>query len=387
MGGVLVISERGPSSRGGLAVASTRIARQAAARGEPAHLLYLSKESSPGARGHKREPTGLTLHPLGPPSRDERRRMALTDHALELVATHELDLVHGMYGTAGGYLATLVGAIAGIASVASLRGNDLDRGLFRAADLPFLSHAVREATRVTGVSRALSSRAARVFGLPVAHITNSVDADAFRPERRDNTLAAALGIPHDAEVIGFSGELREKKGMRFLLPAFARLATERPLHLLLIGGVRADAEDALAVFRDKVGSEVFRRVHEVEYSRDPSRQSRLMALCDAFVFPSLFEGTPNAVLEAMATARPVLATAVGGHLDLIDHGVSGALLPMDALDRLPDAIEEMLDLSDAERAAMGAAARERVIVRHAPDDESTAWAALYEAARADISRT
>lgn len=379
MPGVLIVSERALPGRGGLAVATSRIAKQAAARGEQVHLLAFSKDSAPGARG-RREQDGVVVHPLGPPATEERRLMALTDHAVELAREHDLDVVHGMYATRGGYVATLAAAVVGARSVIAISGNDLDRGLYRAADLPFLAHAMRHATVATAVSRSAAERASAIFDRPVEHVTNSVDAARFSPERRDNTLAAALGLEPDAAVLGFVGELREKKGMRFLLPAFAHLCEQRSARLLLIGGLRADAREAFEAF-ERSAPEAAARIVTVDYARDADRLTRLLALCDLMVFPSLYEGTPNAVLEAMASARPVLATAVGGHTDLITHGETGALLGLDALDRLPEAIEELLDLPREERDRLGAAARAHVLERHRPEDESDAWAEVYARAR------
>ncbi|MCB9753555.1 MAG: glycosyltransferase [Myxococcales bacterium] len=381
--GTLIIAERALPDRGGLAVASSPIAAHAAARAPGrVHLLALSSDAPPGGRAARRqqhEAGDVALHLVGPLPSQGDTLMALTDHALELIDAHALDLVHGVYATRAGYVATIAAAARGLPSIVSLRGNDLDRGLFRAGELPFLQHALTRASFVTGVSRALCERASRVFGRPVAHITNSVDATVFKPETRDNSLVASLGLA-GATVIGFAGELREKKGMRYLLPAFAEVCRRRDAHLLLIGGVRRDAEEALAAFA-RAAPEAHARIHALDYARKPARLCGLLALCDLMVFPSLQEGTPNAVLEAMAAERLVLATAVGGHLDLITHGEHGALLPLDELDRLPGAIEEMLELPEETRSRMTAAARARVIAAHAPADEQAAYAELYARAR------
>src|SRR5690242_4193442 len=101
MSGVLIVSDRALPARGGLAVATSRIAGQAAARGERAHLLFLSRDAAPGMRGRKEE-DGVVLHPLGVLPSDEKNKAALTDHAREIVREHGLDLVHGMYATQGG---------------------------------------------------------------------------------------------------------------------------------------------------------------------------------------------------------------------------------------------------------------------------------------------
>lgn len=376
---VVFIAERALPDHGGLAVATSRIAQAAAARGERVHLVHLSREAPPGAR-HTREHDGVTVHLVGRLARDDDATMALADHARDVVRDAQADVVHGIYAVRAGYVATLVAAWTGAASVVSLRGNDLDRGLFRAADLPFMSHAVVHADVVTGVSTEICDKASRVFRRDVAYVPNSVDAQAFRPEARDNSLVASLGLG-GASVIAFSGELREKKGMRFLLPAFAELVRRRDAHLLLLGGVRGECRAAFDAFA-ATAPEAAARTHVIEYTRSPKRLSRLLALADVVVFPSLYEGMPNAVLEAMAAARPVLVTHVGGHRDLVEHGRTGAVLALDQLDALPDAMDELLSLSTEERARLGAAARAHVLEHHLPAAESDAYAAVYARARA-----
>lgn len=375
---VVIVSERALPDHGGVAVATSRIATQAHARGERVHVVSLAREVAPGAR-HVREQAGVTYHALGRLPREDDAAMALADHVRDVIAEAGADLVHGIYAVRAGYVATLAAAWAGVASIVSLRGNDLDRGLFRAADLPFLADAIRRATFVTGVSSELCHKASRAFSRDVEYIPNSVDAEAFRPEARDNSLVASLGLGSDA-VIGFLGELREKKGLRFLLPAFADLSTRRAARLLLIGGVRADCREAFEAFRASA-PEAASRVHVVDYTRSPKHLSRLLALCDVMVFPALFEGMPNALLETMAAGRAALVTDVGGHRDVIRHDETGAVLSLAHLDHLPEAIEELLDLPSSHRAKLGRAARAYVLEHHAELVESSLYGRLYERAR------
>ena len=369
-----VVSERAPGEPGGLSVAAERIAKHAAASGVRVHLVAWSKQAPPGARSVS-EHGGVTLHHVGRlPDRTDALQ-ALTDHLSDVIADHSVELVHAINAVYAGYAGVVAASLAGVPSIVSARGNDLDRGLFRSAELPFVSHALTRASSVTGVSRALAAKAGKLFGREVHFVPNSVDASAFRPETPDNSLRASLGLGQD-RCIGFVGELREKKGMRFLLPAFAELSRTRALRLLLIGGVRGECQAALSEFRRSMPAAADRLV-ELAYERNPARLSQLLALCEVLVFPSLYEGMPNAVLEAMAAARPVLATDVGGHRDLIAHGETGALLSTRDLDRLPEAIAEMLDLAEPERAALGARARAHVIAQHSPEGERNAYAELY----------
>lgn len=347
-------------------------------------MMVLSKEVAPGACVHRLD-DGVHMNFVGRLPEEHDTLAALAQHTVDVATASGATLVHGIYAVGAGYAATVAAARLRCASVVSLRGNDGDRAPYRRTDLPFVSHALARATAVTGVTRHLCQFASGVFDRRAYFIANSVDAERFRPETRDNSLVASLGLGDDP-VFGYSGELREKKGMRFLLPAFAKLVEQRPARLLLIGGVRADAQPAFEEFA-RVAPEAYERVHVVDYARSPKRLSRLLALCGAMVFPSLQEGMPNAVLEAMAAARPVLATAVGGHIDIIDHGRTGALLELADLDRLPEAMAEMLDLPENERNALGAAARAHVVARHGAAQESAAWARVYAEARGSTPYT
>ena len=374
VGILLIVAERVEPRRGGLAVATSRIARHAVEAGMTVHLVYPSKEVAPGLSG-RRERGGVVHHPVGVGGRLDEDFMALHHHTLAVAKAVRADIIHGIYATRPGWVAATVARELSVPSVVSLRGNDLDRGLWRSDELPFLQGALTTASAVTGVSRALCRRASAIFGRPVEHITNAVDVERFRPEARDPSLVASLEL-QGCEVIGFLGELREKKGMRFLLPAFDALCARRNVALLLIGGIRDDAREAFSAFQ-RMAPEAAARVRVIDYARDADRLSRLLALCDVMVFPSLFDGTPNALLEAMAAGRPILATDAGGQADLIEHGVTGALLSTERLDVLPGAIEEMLDLDPRERAQMGERARAFVAANHRLDDERCAYQVLY----------
>lgn len=377
MRGVAIVADRLAPERGGLARATERIARMAAGRGETVHVIRTVADHSPGAR-RTTERDGFVEHAVGRLDRDEERWRAFVDHVADVVDLYDLDLVHGIYGTSAGYVAALAGAFAGVPSVVSLRGNDVDRGLFNTS-LPQLSLAVERASVVTAVTREMASRVGRLFGRDVRFVPNAVDPQAFVRRTPDNSLRVSLGLGEDP-IIGFSGELREKKGLRFLLPAFAALRRQRPVSLCLIGGIREDAEPAWEAF-ERAEPEAASAVHRLRYDQDPERLSHRLALCDVMVFPSLFEGMPNAVLEAMAAECAILATDVGGHPELIEHGVSGALMSLRDLDRLPEAMEDMLDIPEDERRAWGRAARARVSDGHRPADEDAAWAEVYAAAR------
>ncbi len=388
-----ILAERVLPAKGGLAVATTRIAQHAQKNGYAVHLIYPSKEVEPGHRG-RRDRGGLILHPIGAGKNEEESFQSWLQHTSEIVRTQKIKLLHGIYATSAGYVATLAACKHELPSIVSLRGNDMDRGLFRKEQLPFLRQSLELATEVTGVSQELTQWAQKIGRRSAIHISNSVDSSVFRPERKDNSLLASLGISQlsgprpklsivgqetiDKPIIlGFLGELRDKKGFRYLLPALDTLKERHNLALLIIGGIRAECQEAFEHFKT-ISPQAAERIFIAPYSRKPERLRHLLALCDLMLFPSLADGTPNAVLESMAAGKPILATRVGGIPDLIEHEKSGALFDLGHLEYFPEIIEEMLAQGPEALAKMGKAARQRVIEKHSPEGEQTAYGQLYQ---------
>jgi glycosyltransferase involved in cell wall biosynthesis len=184
----------------------------------------------------------------------------------------------------------------------------------------------------------------------VDRIDNGVDLDRWRPLASTNVVRDRLGIS-DALVIGFVGRLSPEKGLDLLLDAVAEVPSVngRELRLLLAGDgeLRPHLEE---LTRQRGLS------HRVSFFGECKNPSSVYLASDAIVLTSVTEGSPMAVLEAMASGRPVIATAVGDLPRIIDPGVTGWLLEH----RDSSALAELFrtELIDAERLRrMGAAAR------------------------------
>lgn len=374
---VLIVAQRILPARGGLAVATDRIARLAMDRGERVRVLAWDPGTPPGTLRYEAR-DGLSVHYLGLCGSASANLRAMLHHARRLATLMQATLIHGIYANYAGYVATLTACELGIASVVSMRGNDVDEGLLRPEELPFVSFALCNASVVTGVSCDLCNTASRLAGRKSYLVGNSVDTTRFAPTKKDPALLDMLGLG-PGPVLGFSGELRDKKGMAYLLPAFAKLLDEGPCQLLLIGGVRAECQEQFQEFQS-YADRAARHIKTIYYQRDPEQLSQWLSLCDLMVFPSLQEGMPNAVLEAMACERPVLATQVGGHKDIIEHGRTGALLALDDLDKLPEAIQEFL--AHPEREQIGKQARAQVVAKHSVEAERRSWSEVYQLAQA-----
>jgi glycosyltransferase involved in cell wall biosynthesis len=147
---------------------------------------------------------------------------------------------------------------------------------------------------------------------------------AFRPIRSSTPLTRSLaGIPPDAFVFGSAGRLSREKGHRFLLDSFAQLRAARPqanFFLVLLG----EGRELPALRQQAADLKISQHVLFAGFQRDAGQWMRLL---DCLVQPSLTEGTPNSVLEALIEKIPVIATAVGGVPDLITDHQSGLLVP------------------------------------------------------------
>jgi len=139
-------------------------------------------------------------------------------------------------------------------------------------------------------------------------IHNGIDLDSI-----DKTVAASLkefGINADRRAIAFVGRLHQQKGLKQFLAHGTELFHELPNHdLLLIGGgpLRSELEAFVA------GQPWHDRVHFLGWRPDALP---ILAACDALVLPSLWEGMPNVVMEAMALKKPVAAFSVEGVAEL-----------------------------------------------------------------------
>lgn len=162
----------------------------------------------------------------------------------------------------------------------------------------------------------------------------------------------ALGIPEGAFVLACVANYRPHKGVEWLVRAMAELRADRGIHLLLIGRLDTPELDA-----EIAASPAAARIHRTGYREDaPS----LVAASDAFVMPSTRrEGLPRSVIEAMASSVAPIVSACGGNPELVAHGDSGLVVPVEDAGAIARAIATLHDDPEL-RARYGRAARERI---------------------------
>jgi glycosyltransferase involved in cell wall biosynthesis len=254
-----------------------------------------------------------------------------------------------------------VPVVAHVHAESRYRGNGFVARLQAAAD----NTSARGCARILVVSEATRSRLA-AQGHPAGRlevVPNGVDL-----ERADiGDVRASLGVADDERLLVHVGRLAPQKGQRELLEAVGRLPPD--VRVALVG----EDVEFQGAFRAELEAAADGRAIFTGYRADARA---IIAAADIFVLPSWIEGQPLVVLEAMAEARPIVATAVGGIPELVEDGISGVLVPARNAPALAAALADLL--TDAPRArALGVAARRRAEERFSIASSAARVLAVY----------
>jgi sugar transferase (PEP-CTERM/EpsH1 system associated) len=210
----------------------------------------------------------------------------------------------------------------------------------------------------------------------IVRIYNGVDQTLFTPRLHERSHITPNGfLPVDAVVIGTVGRLAEVKDQATLIRAFklvleAASSPETQLRLIIAGdGPQRRRLEGLV---SKLGLGDF-----VWMAGNRDDIPDILKLLDIFVLPSLGEGISNTVLEAMATALPVIATRVGGNPELVEDGVNGYLVAPNDPPNLARTVERLLENKEL-RDAMGQAGLKKVREQFHWDSTVENYLALYD---------
>jgi glycosyltransferase involved in cell wall biosynthesis len=245
--------------------------------------------------------------------------------------------------------------------MASFRGSDLSLGVYRRpAELEMLLEKARVVTFMNEAQEKLARRLFPVSGQTMI-VPNHVDDMQVVP--------ATLDLPRP--IIGCVAEFRRVTGLDLLLGAFVKLGRGT---MLLVGPFHPNDAGYYSDWIDKL-----RGVHRTG-AVSPQRVRELMAACDLMVFPSVSEGMPNKVLEAMATGTPVLVSDIAGNRQLVEDHQHGRLFTSRDSDHLHQVMLEMCQAPEQERQGWTESARLRVKEEFNAANELAGWLHCYRLA-------
>jgi len=268
------------------------------------------------------------------------------------IKRENIDLIHthlyrdAIYGR-------ILGKLAGVPVVSTLHNSYVWRSK---AQLLLDGITALWADKIVAVSNAVRRYAIKNEHIAPARITtiyNGIETEKFRiPPGDVLKLKKELGLGHNELVIGSAGELTRQKGYRYLLPAASAILKEHPEVRFLIAG---DGELKKELESRVKESGISRQVSFLGYRADIPC---VLNLFDIFVLPSLWEGLPVVLIEAMAAGRPIVATDVDGNLEVIGEREAGlAVAPRDP-QALRGALLQLIK-NPARREEMGRKGRER----------------------------
>jgi glycosyltransferase involved in cell wall biosynthesis len=306
-----------------------------------------------------------------------KQKLGFVQRLARLLRQEGVDLMHvQLIFNEGGRLPIAAGILAGVPMVVSHHAAPqkllpLRERLLRA---PFLV-PVR---RFIAVSHANEIDQVRFMGLPAERVTtvhNGIVVSATPPDRvaAHQQLCAELGLPADSLLIGGVGRLSLQKGFSRLVAAIPAITSALPdARILFIG--EGPLREELQTQIDSLG--VRKSVIWMGFRRDVPR---LLSALDVLAMPSLWEGLPLVLLEAFAAGCPAVATAVDGIPEVIDHGVSGFLVPPEDAAALGPRIVELLSNRNL-AVAMSRAARAKAEASFAVDRMVENMLAVYDRA-------
>lgn len=258
-------------------------------------------------------------------------RSFLTQHKVSILCTHDYR------SNITGWLANLRLSLPWIAFSRGTTRENLKVRFYFWLD----RKAIRRADRVVAVSGAQSDWLKR-RGVPpekIVVILNAIDPNLFEAIPAVD-LRKQFGWQNETVVGLAAGRFSSEKGQSFLIDAAAAVTREHPQLRLVLYGDGPDLEQLRSKTKqlgidDKVAmpGHINGAIGQIKGA-------------DFIVNPSLSEGLPNVVLEAMAVRKPVLATDVGGVPEIIEHGRTGWLVPPARADTLAEGLRFMLDNED-----------------------------------------
>jgi sugar transferase (PEP-CTERM/EpsH1 system associated) len=362
-GVVNLINHLPPTAFRHVVVALTEIAPQFAARirRDDVEMIALHK---PAGHGFKLYPQLHRLFRQRRPAIVHTRNLAALECQVPAALAGVPVRIHGEHGR----------------DVDDLDGTSVRYQWARRVYTPFVHQYV-------ALSRDLAGYLERQVGVPPARISqvyNGVDLDRFQGQRGDRQAIPGCPFTDPALfVVGTVGRMQIVKAQTLLARAFVRALELQPslrdrLRLVMVGEGPLRAESQALLDAAGVGPLAW-----LPGERDDVPD--VMRGLDCFVLPSLAEGISNTILEAMACGLPVLATAVGGNVELVDDGVTGALVSGADVDALAAGLVSMA--SDAARAAaMGLAGRVRVERHFSLRSMVGAYQGLYDKLLAERKR-
>lgn len=389
-----------PPDIGGVGESVHRIAQMLLDMGYQVHVAVFRaifrNEREKASAGEYRRPScqtteqnGIMVHRLQPAIRTTRAKEQdyLCDLYSQLKHLHQqyqFDLFHAFFINETGFLTTLLAKENAIPVINSIRGADLHKHIFSPQYHGQITWTLNNSAWTTFVSQDLMDRA-RVLA-PGIRAKSSAFWNSIAPIEFNNLPMPTLADQLHGTVIGSVGSFRDKKGLEYLLDACRQLQLDTDITLLLVGDF---VEKERGYWEQELRNSGV--IDRVLITGRISRQEALAYLphMDIFAIPSLHDGCPNAMLEAMLAARAIVGTKVDAIGEILEDGVDALVVNPCSSEELTIALRRLMKHPTL-RQQLGLAARNKALHQLAPTVEQQNWRRVYQhalgTAKAEVTK-
>ena len=278
--------------------------------------------------------------------------ISATFKLLRMVRKYKIDLIHAHYVMPPGLIAVICSMFSGAKTAITIHGSDI----FVLAHKPILKSIIKfilkRSDYVFVVSDSLKDNALKlgIDGLEnkLSITYNAVDVERFRPDIT-STLKKEIHIDSQKPIVLFVGNLVWQKGVEYLIRAKEFLNVDAEIVIVGDGPLLEELK----------GIVEFEKMDGITFTGARNDIENIMPAADIFVLPSLSEGRPTVILEAMASGLPVVATNVGGIPEIVTEKTGILVNPEDSVG-LAESIDKILQDKKLKE-KMGNAAREHVM--------------------------
>ena len=382
---ICITAQEFPPDVGGVGVSAKRIASLLQDLGYQVHVavfrsVFPKERKLAQAKEFRRSECdttiqeGIIVHRIYPAIRSTvaRNQDYLMDIYGQLTTLHkkyQFDVVHAFFINETGFITTMLAKENNIAVINSVRGADLHKHIFDCQQQKQIAWTLENSDWTTFVSRDLMNRA-RLFTPNIiaksSAFLNSITSIDFSSLPTPSLISKLKGT-----VIGSVGNFRDKKGIEYLLDACQKIETD--FTLLFVGSFVAKEREYWVQELANSGLE-----DKIVITGKVSREEALAYLpyMDIFAIPSLNDGCPNALLEAMLAEKAVVGTNVDAIAEIIEDGINGLLVNPYSSEELRIAIAKLIN-RPLLREIFGKIAKQKVLQDLSPQVEQANWKRIY----------
>jgi len=372
-----------PPDVGGVGESVNRIAHLLLGLNYEVHVaVFHSKDRKVSADCRRRssctttEQDGLFVHRIEPAIRasTSTKQDFLSEIYLQLnllQRQYQFDIFHAFFINETGYLTTLIARENEVPVINSVRGSDLHKHIFNPTLHAQMVWVLENSSWVTFVSQDLYNRA-KLFA-PTISVKSSVFWNSIEPIDFAQLSAPQLVDKLQGIIIGSVGRFRDKKGIEYLLDACVQLQEEINFTLLLVGDF---AEKEREYWQQEINKSSISEKIIITGIVERKEALAYLPYIDIFAIPSLHDGCPNAMLEAMLSGRAIIGTNVDAIGGILIDGIDALVVNPASSKELAVAIRRLATQPKL-RQQLGDAAKRKVIAYFAPTVEQQHWQEVY----------